>query len=59
MGRAENLTHPRLADVRSWTLPKFRYCGIYHRPIRNGIEVIHALHAARDARTLLEDEADE
>ncbi len=59
MGRAWESSSPRLAGVRSWTIPSFRSYRIFYRPIRNGIEVLHVLHAKRDIRRLLEDETEE
>lgn len=59
MGRAWESPSPRLAGVRSWTIPSFRNYRIFYRPIRNGIEVLYVLHAGRDIRRLLEDEAAE
>jgi toxin ParE1/3/4 len=59
MGRAWESPSPRLAGVRSWTIPSFRNYRIFYRPIRNGIEVLHVLHARRDIQTLLEDEAED
>src|SRR5262245_32476244 len=59
MGRAWVSPSPRLAGVRSWTIPAFRNYRIFYRPIRNGIEVLHVLHARRDIQKLLEEEADE
>ncbi len=59
LGRAWESPRPRLAGVRSWTIPEFRNFRIFYRPIRNGIEVLHVLYARRDIRRLLEDEAAE
>jgi toxin ParE1/3/4 len=59
MGRAWESPLPRLAGVRSWTIPEFRNFRIFYRPIRNGIEVLHVLYARMDVRRLLEDEAGE
>jgi plasmid stabilization system protein ParE len=59
MGRAWESPSPRLAGVRSWTIPTFRNYRIFYRPIRGGIEVLHVLHAKRNIRKLLEDEAAE
>lgn len=59
MGRAWDSTSPRLAGVRSWTIPSFRNYRIFYRPIRNGIEVLHVLNGGRDIRRLLENESDE
>jgi toxin ParE1/3/4 len=57
MGRVWDSPSPRLAGVRSWTAPSFRNYRIFYRPVRNGIEVLHVLHAGRDISRLLEDEA--
>ena len=59
MGRAWNSPSPRLAGVRSWTIPKFKNYRIFYRPIADGIEVLHIFHAARDIAALLETEEEE
>jgi toxin ParE1/3/4 len=59
MGRVWDSPSPRLAGVRSWTIPTFRNYRIFYRPIRNGIEVLHVFYARRDIPRLLEDEAAE
>jgi toxin ParE1/3/4 len=56
MGRAWNSDSPRLAGVRSWTIPKFKNYRIFYRPITNGIEVLHVFHAVRDIARILETE---
>jgi len=59
MGRLWDSPSPRLAGIRFWTIPKFKNYRIFYRPIENGIEVLHVLHAARDIRRLLESEEPE
>jgi toxin ParE1/3/4 len=59
MGRQWNSPSPRLAGVRSWTMPKFKNYRIFYRPIENGIEVLHVFHARRDIRSILEAEQPE
>jgi toxin ParE1/3/4 len=58
MGRKWDSDSPRLAGVRSWTIPKFRNYRIFYRPIENGIEVLHVFYARRDIRALLEEETE-
>jgi toxin ParE1/3/4 len=57
MGRAWDSPAPRLAGVRSWTVPQFRNYRIFYRPVPDGIEVLHVLHARRDIQRFLEQEA--
>jgi toxin ParE1/3/4 len=59
MGREWDSPSPRLAGVRSWTIPKFKNYRIFYRPIENGIEVLHVFHAKRDFRRILEAEEPE
>jgi len=55
MGRAWDSPSPRLADLRSWTIPRFRNYRIFYRPLDDGIEVVRVLHAKRNIRQLLEE----
>lgn len=59
MGRRWGSPSPRLQDVRFWTVPRFKNYRIFYRPIKNGIELLHVFHAARDIRRLLESEDEE
>ncbi len=59
MGRSWESRSPRLAGVRSWTIPKFRKYRIFYRPIKDGIEVLHVFHGARDIASLLAAEEEE
>jgi toxin ParE1/3/4 len=59
MGREWDSPSPRLAGVRSWTIPKFKNYRVFYRPIENGIEVLHVFHAKRDIRRILDAEEPE
>lgn len=59
LGRSWGSPSPRLAGVRSWTIPKFKNYRIFYRPIEGGIEVLHVFHAKRNIQQMLEDEADD
>jgi toxin ParE1/3/4 len=59
MGRLWESRSPRLAGVRSWTMPRYKKYRIFYRPIPGGIEVLHVLYAARDLQALLDAEPDE
>jgi toxin ParE1/3/4 len=54
LGRAWKSPSPRLAGVRSWTIPRYKNYRIFYRPIEGGIEVLHVFHAARDILSILE-----
>ncbi len=56
MGRPWKSSSPRLANIRSWTIPKFKNYSVFYRPIENGIEVLHVLYARRDIEAILESE---
>ncbi len=56
MGRIWESPSPRLANVRYWTIPRFKNYRIFYRPIADGIEVLHVFHARRDIRSILESE---
>lgn len=47
---------PRLADVRSSAVARFRNHLIFYRPVEGGIEILRVLHGARNIASLLEDE---
>lgn len=49
-------TSDALRRVRRWPVKGFENWLIFYQPQRNGIEVIHVLHAARDIESLLNDE---
>jgi plasmid stabilization system protein ParE len=44
---------PHLADIRSWTLRKFRHFVILYRPMEDGVEVIRVVHGSQDMQSLL------
>src|SRR3954469_23983330 len=47
-GSLRSFTDPRLADVRSWRVRRFKKYLIFYRPIKGGIKVLAILHGARD-----------
>jgi toxin ParE1/3/4 len=59
LGPAWDSPSPRLAGVRSWTIPQFNNYRIFYRPIENGIEVLHVFHARRNIQRILEEEEEE
>ena len=48
MGRKRNFPQARLRDLRSFRVKGFENYLIFYSPIRDGIEVFHILHGARD-----------
>lgn len=56
MGRPWRSSIRRLAGIRVWGIPEFRNYLVFYRPLADGIEVLHVLHAARDIPTSLESE---
>src|SRR5438128_769511 len=56
MGQSWDFESPRLTAIRSWPIPKFKNYLVFYRPVDDGIEVLHVLHAKRDIRTILESE---
>jgi toxin ParE1/3/4 len=48
LGSPREYGNPELAGLRMWHVPGFRNHLIFYRPIEGGIEVIRALHGARD-----------
>jgi toxin ParE1/3/4 len=56
MGRRWDSPLPHLAELRSWTLPRFRNYRIFYRPLDDGIEVVRVLYARRDLQKLLDDQ---
>jgi toxin ParE1/3/4 len=59
MGSAWASSSPRLADVRSWTMPQFKNYRIFYRPIDGGIEVLHVFHASRNIQRILDEEEED
>jgi toxin ParE1/3/4 len=57
MGAPYEVTNPRLHGLRCSRVGRFRNYLIFYRPITGGIEVIRVLHAARNIRAILEEEA--
>src|SRR5690349_15518283 len=48
MGPVWGLTRSDLRDVRFWPIGGFRNFLIFHRPTKDGIEVLRVIHGARD-----------
>lgn len=53
LGFTDELTHPRLQDVRCWPVRGFSQHVIYYRSTVEGIEVLRVMHGSRDAENLL------
>jgi toxin ParE1/3/4 len=47
---------PLYADLRYFSVARFRMYLVFYRPIRGGIEVLRILHGARDIASILADE---
>lgn len=48
IGRRRIAVDPSLAELRSWPLHGFRNYIIFYRPVKNGVEILHLIHGARD-----------
>ena len=53
MGALHEFSEPKLKDLRSWPITRFRNYLIFYRQTENAIEVVRVLHGARDIRRLL------
>ena len=54
LGAARSFANPKLAGLRMWPIKGFEKQLVFYRPVKEGIEVIRVLHAARDIGPLLE-----
>lgn len=52
LGCACKLERPELADVRVWTIRKFRKHLIFFRPTTSGVEILRILYGSRDIERL-------
>jgi toxin ParE1/3/4 len=59
MGHLWESSLARLANIRTWGVPKFRNYRIFYHPLENGIEVIHVFHGKQDIRKIMESEGPE
>jgi toxin ParE1/3/4 len=48
MGRARQFPESRLQNLRSFRIQSFENYLIFYGPIKEGIEVFHVIHGARD-----------
>ena len=55
MGAICRLAHPALKDLRRLPVNGFENWLIFYRPTKGGIEIIRALHGARDIESILDD----
>lgn len=55
-GPVRSVENERLVGLRSWPIPGFRTYRIFYLPTPSGIDIVRVLHAARDVRSILEDE---
>ena len=53
VGGSYEAEHPALADIRFFTISRFKNYVVFYRPAPRGIEIIRILHAARDIGGLL------
>jgi toxin ParE1/3/4 len=44
---------PALRRIRRWPVKGFENWLIFYRPRRNGVEIVHLIHGARDIENLL------
>ncbi len=54
MGAPVECRHDRLTAIRMWPIRGFPNHLIFYRPLKDGIEVIRVLHAARDIAAIFE-----
>ena len=54
IGRARQFKNPRAAGIRSWIIKGFPNHMIFYRPVEDGVEILHILHAARDIDSIFE-----
>jgi toxin ParE1/3/4 len=52
IGSVREFQNQRLKDVRMWRVKGFEKHLIFYRPIQDGIEILHVVHAARDLEAL-------
>jgi toxin ParE1/3/4 len=48
LGELQRFGRTELADLRTWQVRGFENYLIFYRPVKQGIEVVRVLHAARD-----------
>src|SRR5947208_7397332 len=53
MGALREFSDPKLKDLRSWPIKRFRNYLIFYRPVKDGIEIVRVLHGARDIERVL------
>jgi toxin ParE1/3/4 len=46
---------PVLRNLRRWPVKGFENWLIFYQPRRNGVEIVHLIHGARDIESLFED----
>jgi toxin ParE1/3/4 len=56
IGARYNPEHPALAELRYFTLSRFKKYLVFYRPIGGGIEIVRVLHGARDIQSILAEE---
>ena len=49
-----NFSAPALRQIRRWPVKGFENWLIFYLPRRNGVEIVHLIHGARDIEGLLE-----
>ncbi|HEY1110340.1 MAG TPA: type II toxin-antitoxin system RelE/ParE family toxin [Opitutaceae bacterium] len=52
-GRARKFKNPRLRGIRSIPVAGFNNYLIFYRPVREGVQIHHVYHGARDLDALL------
>jgi toxin ParE1/3/4 len=56
MGTRYEPDEPLYADLRYLPISRFRLYLVFYRPVQGGIEVLRALHGARDIHGVLAEE---
>lgn len=54
LGRLCGFRRPSLRRVRGWPVKGFANWLIFYLPLRDGVEILHVLHGARDVESLLD-----
>jgi toxin ParE1/3/4 len=53
LGASCSFGRPALRRLRRWPVKDFENWLVFYRPRRNGVEIVHLIHGARDIESLL------
>lgn len=56
IGSAREFQSLELKDVRMWRVKGFEKHLIFYRPMEDGVEILHVVHAARDLESLFSED---